>query len=84
MSPRDERQRLIQWQFFAKSDCETANLDEHIIAESVTEHCGRICASKGDGIRRRRAQMASLLRNAPVKLYDLVVQVAIIRPGPIV
>src|SRR5207244_2209588 len=28
--------------------------------------------------------MASLPRNAPVKFYDLVVQVAIIRPGPIV
>jgi len=31
-----------------------------------------------------RAQMASLPRNAPTKFYDLVVQVAIIRPGPIV
>jgi len=31
-----------------------------------------------------RAQMASLPRNAPEKFYDLVVQVAIIRPGPIV
>jgi error-prone DNA polymerase len=31
-----------------------------------------------------RAQMSSLPRNAPVKFYDLVVQVAIIRPGPIV
>jgi len=31
-----------------------------------------------------RAQMASLPRNAPDKFYDLVVQVAIIRPGPIV
>src|SRR6266481_3724774 len=31
-----------------------------------------------------RAQMASLPRNAPLKFYDLVVQVAIIRPGPIV
>ncbi|MGA9243350.1 MAG: error-prone DNA polymerase [Silvibacterium sp.] len=31
-----------------------------------------------------RAQMASLPRNHPVKFYDLVVQVAIIRPGPIV
>ncbi|HUP46899.1 MAG TPA: error-prone DNA polymerase, partial [Thermoanaerobaculia bacterium] len=31
-----------------------------------------------------RAQMASLPRNAPKKFYDLVVQVAIIRPGPIV
>ena len=30
-----------------------------------------------------RAQMASLPRNAPKKFYDLVVQVAIIRPGPI-
>ncbi len=31
-----------------------------------------------------RAQMASLPRNAPRTFYDLVVQVAIIRPGPIV
>ncbi len=31
-----------------------------------------------------RAQMASLPKNAPTKFYDLVVQVAIIRPGPIV
>jgi error-prone DNA polymerase len=31
-----------------------------------------------------RAQMASLPRNCPDHFYDLVVQVAIIRPGPIV
>ena len=31
-----------------------------------------------------RAQMASLPRNRPDKFYDIVVQVAIIRPGPIV
>jgi error-prone DNA polymerase len=31
-----------------------------------------------------RAQMASLPRNYPEEFYDLVVQVAIIRPGPIV
>ena len=31
-----------------------------------------------------RAQMASLPRNGPLKFYDLVVQVAIIRPGPII
>jgi len=31
-----------------------------------------------------RAQVASLPRNNPDKFYDLVVQVAIIRPGPIV
>src|SRR6202012_2381123 len=31
-----------------------------------------------------RTQMASLPRNYPRKFYDLVVQVAIIRPGPIV
>ncbi len=31
-----------------------------------------------------RAQMVSLPRNKPDKFYDLVVQVAIIRPGPIV
>ncbi len=31
-----------------------------------------------------RAQMASLPRNMPMTFYDIVVQVAIIRPGPIV
>lgn len=31
-----------------------------------------------------RAQMSALPRNRPCKFYDLVVQVAIIRPGPIV
>ncbi len=31
-----------------------------------------------------RAQMVSLPRNAPERFYDLVVQVALIRPGPIV
>ncbi len=31
-----------------------------------------------------RAQMTSIVRNAPTTFYDLVVQVAIIRPGPIV
>ncbi len=31
-----------------------------------------------------RAQMASLPRNHPERFYDLVVQVAIVRPGPIV
>jgi error-prone DNA polymerase len=31
-----------------------------------------------------RAQMASLPRNHPDRFYDLVVQVAIIRPGPII
>ncbi len=31
-----------------------------------------------------RAQMSSLPRNKPEKFYDIVVQVAIIRPGPIV
>src|SRR5207245_4198572 len=30
-----------------------------------------------------RAQMASLPRHAPERFYDIVVQVAIIRPGPI-
>ena len=31
-----------------------------------------------------RAQMSALPRNHPERFYDLVVQVAIIRPGPIV
>jgi error-prone DNA polymerase len=43
---------------------------------------------KGDTIGmfqiESRAQMASLPRNRPESFYDLVVQIAIIRPGPIV
>src|ERR1019366_3460076 len=31
-----------------------------------------------------RTQMASLPRNCPTRFYDLVIQAAIIRPGPIV
>jgi error-prone DNA polymerase len=36
------------------------------------------------GMVESRVQMASLPRNNPEKFYDIVVQVAIIRPGPIV
>ena len=44
--------------------------------------------SRGDTVGmfqvESRAQMVSIVRNKPDKFYDLVVQVAIIRPGPIV
>ncbi len=44
--------------------------------------------SRGDTVGmfqvESRAQMVSIVRNKPNKFYDLVVQVAIIRPGPIV
>jgi error-prone DNA polymerase len=45
-----------------------------------------LCAADTVGMFQveSRAQMASLPRNAPKVFYDLVVQVAIIRPGPIV
>jgi len=45
-----------------------------------------ICAADTAGVFQieSRAQMASLPRNRPRTFYDLVVQVAIIRPGPIV
>jgi error-prone DNA polymerase len=45
-----------------------------------------LCAADTVGMFQveSRAQMASLPRNAPKIFYDLVVQVAIIRPGPIV
>jgi error-prone DNA polymerase len=45
-----------------------------------------ICRADTAGVFQieSRAQMASLPRNRPRKFYDLVVQVAIIRPGPIV
>ena len=45
-----------------------------------------LCAADTVGMFQveSRAQMASLPRNAPRIFYDIVVQVAIIRPGPIV
>jgi error-prone DNA polymerase len=45
-----------------------------------------LCAADTVGVFQveSRAQMASLPRNAPKTFYDLVIQVAIIRPGPIV
>ncbi len=45
-----------------------------------------LCAADTVGLFQveSRAQMASLPRNNPDRFYDLVVQVAIIRPGPIV
>jgi len=45
-----------------------------------------LCAADTVGMFQveSRAQMASIPRNAPRVFYDLVVQVAIIRPGPIV
>ena len=46
------------------------------------------CSSEADTVGvfqvESRAQMASLPRNHPEKFYDIVIQVAIIRPGPIV
>ena len=44
-----------------------------------------ICRADTGGVFQieSRAQMASLPRNRPERFYDLVVQVAIIRPGPI-
>ena len=44
--------------------------------------------SRGDTVGmfqvESRAQMVSIVRNKPTEFYDIVVQVAIIRPGPIV
>ncbi len=44
-----------------------------------------LCAADTVGVFQveSRAQMASIPRNAPRRMYDLVVQVAVIRPGPI-
>jgi error-prone DNA polymerase len=47
---------------------------------------GTLCKADTVGMFQveSRAQMASIPHNAPTRFYDLVVQVAIIRPGPIV
>jgi error-prone DNA polymerase len=47
---------------------------------------GTLCKADTVGMFQveSRAQMASIPHNAPLRFYDLVVQVAIIRPGPIV
>ena len=56
------------------------------LPEGDTDVYKTLC--KGDTVGmfqvESRAQMASIPRNAPSRFYDLVVQVAIIRPGPIV
>lgn len=56
------------------------------LPEGDTETYDTLC--KGDTVGmfqvESRAQMASIPRNQPRVFYDLVVQVAIIRPGPIV
>src|SRR5207244_1771953 len=48
------------------------------------QHSGGMVVPIGRFQVESRAQMASLPRNAPTCFYDIVVQVAIIRPGPIV
>lgn len=56
------------------------------LPEDDTEVYDTLCRADTVGMFQveSRAQMASIPRNAPRKFYDLVVQVAIIRPGPIV
>ncbi len=56
------------------------------LPEGDTEVYSTLCRADTVGMFQveSRAQMASIPRNQPKKFYDLVVQVAIIRPGPIV
>jgi error-prone DNA polymerase len=66
---------------------------DHYQEEVDLAHLPQDCPDVYDAIRKAdtigmfqiesRAQMASLPRNNPQKFYDLVTQVALIRPGPI-
>jgi error-prone DNA polymerase len=68
-------------------------IQEHYGEEVDLAHLPQDCPDVYDTIRKADtigmfqiescAQMASLPRNNPVKFYDLVTQVALIRPGPI-
>ncbi len=56
------------------------------LPQDVPEVYDTLCKADTVGMFQveSRAQMASLPRNMPRRFYDIVVQVAIIRPGPIV
>jgi error-prone DNA polymerase len=56
------------------------------LPQNVPEVYETLCRADTVGMFQveSRAQMASLPRNRPSRFYDIVVQVAIIRPGPIV
>jgi error-prone DNA polymerase len=62
------------------------SIDLAQLPQDDTEVYDTLCRADTVGMFQveSRAQMASIPRNAPRKFYDLVVQVAIIRPGPIV
>ncbi|MEO8277520.1 MAG: PHP domain-containing protein, partial [Thermoanaerobaculia bacterium] len=66
-------------------DHERLNVDlGHLPADDPKVYA-MLCAADTVGVFQveSRAQMASLPRNQPARFYDLVIQVAIIRPGPI-
>jgi error-prone DNA polymerase len=67
-------------------DHEGVDLDLAHLPPDDPETYEMICRADTAGVFQieSRAQMASLPRNRPQRFYDLVVQVAIIRPGPIV
>jgi error-prone DNA polymerase len=70
----------------AKSELQTAKIDlAHLPADDPDVY-KMLCAADTVGVFQveSRAQMATLPRLKPTKFYDLVVEVAIIRPGPIV
>ena len=69
-------------------------IGEHYTKKSISLTCLPINPTCMKSIRKAdtvgmfqiesRAQMSSLPRNSPRRFYDLVTQVALIRPGPIV
>ncbi len=64
--------------------CETVDLAQLPVDDPETYRTLRKADTVGMFQVESRAQMASLPRNGPKEFYDIVVQVAIIRPGPIV
>jgi error-prone DNA polymerase len=79
MAVLEECLQLIPQHYHQSVDLAQIPADDSLVYETL-----RRADTVGMFQVESRAQMASLPRNAPVKFYDLVVQVAIIRPGPIV
>jgi len=75
----EECMQLVPTHYHVPLDLAQLPADDPLVYETV-----RRADTIGMFQVESRAQMSSLPRNAPVKFYDLVVQVAIIRPGPIV
>src|SRR5664279_5616882 len=76
----------LKYAFHYVWDTERQELGLHALPQEDPAVYDMLCAADTIGVFQveSRAQMATLPRLKPREFYDLVVQVAIIRPGPIV